>query len=151
MTIFKYGIQAPGNASPTSRLRESIQHSICHLRGPQMARGFCQGAIVAIPLYESGIHRPGSRLVTLGLAILSTSTPLPRTLMALSSPPHLMTTKSASGGARIDKPSPYSNTPTQCCTPPFPRMACTSSAEVWITRYQNGQYPRALCQIPRQV
>src|SRR6267154_2269256 len=41
-----------------------------HSRGRPMAHGFSHwGAMVMIPRYGSGMHRPGSRLATLGLAI----------------------------------------------------------------------------------
>jgi hypothetical protein len=140
--ISTFIIQARGNGSHLSRV---TQNPTSHSRGRRMARVFFQEAVTRILQYESGIHRPGSRSVFPGKAILE-STPLPLIPLARSSRLQLMTRLSVSGGSQISELSASSSIHPRNFLSLSQWTAGISSAEVQIIRSQSGKYLRAFIQ-----
>ena len=65
------------DALQSSKLTQlSMEHSTSHSHGRPMAHAFSREVPALIPQYGSGIHRPGSRSVIPGTAIITRSTSL---------------------------------------------------------------------------
>lgn len=133
--IYKYGIQAQGDASQLSRLMQQLRVlSTTHCNGRRMGDAFSQRAQTLIRIYWSGRHTPSNRLAIPGRATVPASATLLLIPLALLSLPHLMTKTFAFGSFWIGRLLLYLSTPIKYSASLSPSIASTSSVEVMMVK-----------------